>query len=56
MRARKSSLRLVSWVEVASIRCGHRVCAISHSRWNSSDSIAETRRIAANFVERRRSG
>ena len=36
MRARTSSLRLVSWVVVASMRCGQSRCALGLRRWKAA--------------------
>ncbi len=52
MRARTSSERLLSWVEVASIVCGHLAARSALAPWNADDRHAEVVRIAADVVQR----
>ena len=51
-RARTSPLRLVSCVESVSIASGHRSAASAIARWKSSTGLPNSRRIAADLVER----
>ncbi len=51
-RARASSPRLVSWVEVLSMACGQRSAALLVRGWNAGDGDAELVGIAADLVQR----
>ena len=52
IRARTSSLRLVSWVEVASIACGHRARRSAFCAWKAAGDSPKRARVAAHLVER----